>query len=69
MTPAKLRMDEEKSRHAAGMLPVAEAVERITDQIFAPIDSRPVYVHDARSDFKRDIVAAARNNLADHCDD
>lgn len=38
--------DEEKSRQAAGMLPIAEAVERITDQVFAAIDTRPVYVHD-----------------------
>lgn len=38
--------DEEKARHAAGVLPMAEAVERIANQAFAIIDTRPVYVHD-----------------------
>jgi hypothetical protein len=37
---------EEKARQAAGVLPMAEAVARIADQVFAPIDTRPIYVHD-----------------------
>jgi hypothetical protein len=38
--------EEEKTRHAAGVLPMAEAVRRIADQVFAAIDTRPVYMHD-----------------------
>lgn len=38
--------EEEQARHAAGLLPMAEAVQRITDQVFAPVDTRPVYVRD-----------------------
>lgn len=37
---------EEKARQAAGVLPMAEAVARIADQVFAAINTRPVYVHD-----------------------
>jgi hypothetical protein len=38
--------EEEKARHASGVLPMAEAIARISDQVFAAVDSRPVYVHD-----------------------
>ena len=38
--------DDEKARQAAGVLPMAEAVARITDQLLAPINNRPLYVHD-----------------------
>ena len=38
--------DDERARQAAGVLPMAEAVARITDRILAPIGARPVYVHD-----------------------
>ena len=38
--------DDEKARQAAGVLPMAEAVARITDQLLAPINNRPVYAHD-----------------------
>lgn len=38
--------EEEKLRHAAGVLPMAEAITRITDQVFAAINTRPVYAHD-----------------------
>jgi len=38
--------DDEKARQAAGVLPMAEAVDRITDHVFAPVNSRPIYVHD-----------------------
>ena len=38
--------DDEKARQAAGVLPMAEAVARITDQVLAPINGRRVYVHD-----------------------
>ncbi len=38
--------DEEKQRHAAGVLPMAEVVERITTQVLASVDTRPRYVHD-----------------------
>jgi hypothetical protein len=51
--------EEEKARHAAGVLPMAEAVARITDQVFAPVDTRSVYVHDGAQrlqDFIRQIT-------------
>jgi hypothetical protein len=38
--------EEEKARHASGVLPMAEAITRISDQVFAAVDTRPVYVHD-----------------------
>jgi hypothetical protein len=38
--------EEEKARHAAGVLPMAEVVGRIADQVFAAVDTRPLYVHD-----------------------
>lgn len=34
------------SRHAAGMLPMAEAIEAMTDEAFAVINDRPQYVRD-----------------------
>jgi hypothetical protein len=36
--------EDEQARHAAGVLPMAEAIARITNQVFAAIDTRPVYV-------------------------
>lgn len=36
----------QKTRQAAGLLPMAEAVARITDLVFAPIAGRPIYRHD-----------------------
>ena len=38
--------EEEKARHASGVLPMAEAIDRISDQVFAAVNTRPVYVHD-----------------------
>ena len=38
--------EEEKRGHASGVLPMAEAIARINDQVFAAVDTRPVYVHD-----------------------
>jgi hypothetical protein len=51
--------EEERARHAAGVLPMAEAVSRITDHVFAPVDTRSVYVHDGAQrlqDFIRQIT-------------
>ena len=36
--------EDEQARHAAGVLPMAEAIACITNQVFAAIDTRPVYV-------------------------
>jgi hypothetical protein len=33
-------------RQAAGVLPMAEAVDRIANQVFAAVDTRRIYVHD-----------------------
>ena len=38
--------DEQKARHAAGVLPMAEAIEGITDQIFAVNGRLPIYRRD-----------------------
>lgn len=38
--------EEEKARHASGVLPMEEAIARISDQVFAAVNTRPVYVHD-----------------------
>jgi hypothetical protein len=38
--------EEEKARHAAGVLPMAEAIARISDEVFAAVNTRPAYVHD-----------------------
>ena len=38
--------DEQKTRHAAGVLPIREAVEAMTDQVFAPVGDRPRYTRD-----------------------
>jgi hypothetical protein len=37
---------EQQTRHAAGMLPMEEAIEAMADEAFAAIGDRPVYVHD-----------------------
>ena len=37
---------EQQARHAAGMLPMAEAIEGIMDQAFAVLADRPRYEHD-----------------------
>ena len=53
---------EEKTRHAAGVLPMAEVVKRITDRVFAPIDTRPEYVRDGAQrlqTFIRTVTGAA----------
>lgn len=44
---------EEKARQAAGVLPMAEAVARMSDQVFAGINTRPVYVHDGAQRLQR----------------
>jgi hypothetical protein len=44
---------EEKARQAAGVLPMAEAVARIADQVFAAVNTRPVYVHDGAQRLQR----------------
>lgn len=38
--------EEQKERQAAGVLPMAEAIEAISDQVFAPIDHLPRYRRD-----------------------
>ena len=43
---AKHGTDEQQARQAAGVLPMAEAVEAIADQAFAPAASHPRYVRD-----------------------
>ena len=51
--------EEERARHAAGVLPMAEAVTRITDQVLAPVNTRSVYVHDGAQrlqDFIRQVT-------------
>ena len=37
---------EQRSRQAAAVLPMDEAIEAMTDQAFAMLSDRPVYVHD-----------------------
>lgn len=37
---------EQQARHAAGVLPIAEAIEAITDEAFAVLGDRPRYEHD-----------------------
>jgi hypothetical protein len=37
---------EQQARQAAGVLPMDEAIEAITDQVFAVLRDRPRYVHD-----------------------
>lgn len=37
---------EQQARQAAGVLPMDEAIEAITDQAFAALSDQPVYVHD-----------------------
>ena len=37
---------EQQHRQAAGVLPMEEAIEAITDQAFAPLADRPRYMHD-----------------------
>jgi hypothetical protein len=37
---------DQKERQAAGVLPMDEAIEAITDQAFAALGSRPRYAHD-----------------------
>ena len=54
--------DDEKARQAAGVLPMPEAVARITDQVLAPINSRPVYSHDGAQrlqNFIRQVTGSA----------
>ena len=53
---------EEKVRQAAGVLPMAEAVARIADQVFAAVNTRPVYVHDGAQrlqQFIREVTGSA----------
>ena len=38
--------DEQKVRQLAGVLPMAEAVEALTDHVFAPLADRPRYLRD-----------------------
>lgn len=47
--------EEEKARHAAGVLPMAEAIARISDQVFAAIDTRSVYTHDGAQRLQKSI--------------
>jgi hypothetical protein len=37
---------EQQARHAAGMLPMEEAIEAMTDEAFAAVGDRRVYAHD-----------------------
>jgi hypothetical protein len=45
--------EEEKARHASGVLPMAEAIARISDQVFSSIGTRPIYVHDGAQRLQR----------------
>jgi hypothetical protein len=45
--------NEQKSRNAAGVLPMAEAVEAIADQVFAPLGERPRYIRDGAERIRR----------------
>ena len=38
--------DEHKVRQAAGVLPMDEAIEAITDRAFSALNTRPVYTRD-----------------------
>lgn len=38
--------DEQRARQAAGVLPIPEAVECLTDDVFAALASKPRYLHD-----------------------
>lgn len=38
--------DEQRARHNAGLLPVAEVLEAIADEVFQPLADRPRYVRD-----------------------
>ena len=38
--------DEQKARQSAGVLPMVEAIEALTDHVFAPLGERPQYRHD-----------------------
>jgi hypothetical protein len=40
---------EQQTRHAAGMLPMEEAIEAMTDEAFAAVGDRPVYPRDGAS--------------------
>lgn len=50
---AKHGTDEQRERQAAGVLPMAEAVEAITDETFAALASRPRYVLDGADRLRR----------------
>jgi len=45
--------EDEKHRQAAGVLPMAEAVARISDEVFASVDTRPLYVRDGAQRLQR----------------
>lgn len=47
--------DEQRERHAAGLLPMAEAIEAITDEAFAALASKPRYVLDGADRLRRSI--------------
>ena len=38
--------EEQKARQTAGVLPIEEAIESITDQVFAPLGAQPRYTRD-----------------------
>ena len=60
--------EEEKARHASGVLPMAEAIARISDQVFAAVNTRPVYVHDGaqRLQSVHPAVSRARRTWSSH---
>ena len=39
-------LPEQRTRHAAGVLPIEEAIEAMTDEAFAVLADRPRYLHD-----------------------
>jgi len=45
--------EDEKHRQAAGVLPMAEAIARISDEVFASVDTRPLYVRDGAHRLQR----------------
>lgn len=53
--------EEEKARQAAGVLPMAEAVDRVADHVFAALNTRPIYVHDGAQRLQKFIQQVTRS--------
>ena len=55
--------DEQKQRQATGMLPMAEAVEALTDHVFATLAHHPRYVYDGAERLLRALPAELRRQI------